>query len=48
LALFQACDVRLAWSNAKLFNREGSELWMAADRLSSEFESLFCEWVLNP
>ncbi|CAM9192953.1 unnamed protein product, partial [Scytosiphon promiscuus] len=43
-----ASDVRLAWSNAKLFNREGSELWMAADRLSSEFESLFCEWVLNP
>lgn len=44
----QASDMRLAWSNAKLFNREGSELWMAADRLSNEFESLFCEWVINP
>lgn len=40
--------MRLAWSNAKLFNREGSDLWAAADRLSSEFESLFCEWVINP
>ncbi|CAN0369148.1 unnamed protein product, partial [Ectocarpus sp. 12 AP-2014] len=43
-----ASDVRLAWSNAKLFNREGSELWLAADRLSREFEALFCEWVINP
>lgn len=40
--------MRLAWSNAKLFNREGSDLWMAADRLSSDFEALFCEWVINP
>lgn len=44
----QASDMRLAWANAKLFNREGSELWVAADRLSSEFEALFCEWVVNP
>lgn len=43
----QASDARLAWSNAKLFNLEGSDLWMAADRLSREFEALFCEWVIN-
>ena len=40
--------MRLAWSNAKLFNLEGSDLWMAADRLSKEFEALFCAWVINP
>ena len=40
--------MRLVWSNAKLFNLEGSDLWMAADRLSREFEALFCEWVINP
>lgn len=40
--------MRLAWSNAKLYNRNGSELWQAADRLSVEFEALFCNWVINP
>lgn len=40
--------MRLAWSNAKLYNRHRSELWEAADRLSVEFEALFCDWVINP
>jgi hypothetical protein len=36
-----ASDVRLVWSNAKLYNQPGSAIYLAADRLSKLFEKRF-------
>ncbi|RYG59176.1 hypothetical protein EON64_20500, partial [archaeon] len=42
-----AWDVRLVFRNCQIFNREDSALYMASQRLSMQFETLFCAWVLN-
>ena len=36
-----AADVRLIWSNCKLYNQEGSEFYLVADNFSKLFEENF-------
>lgn len=43
-----ANDVRLVWRNAKRYNKEGSGVWAAADRLAKAFECLLERWVMGP
>ena len=42
-----ARDVRFVWGNAKLFNKPTSYIWRAADTLSSYFEWLYHDMVLE-
>lgn len=41
-------DVRLVWRNGKKYNKEGSEVWVAGDRLAKAFEVLLEKWVMGP
>ncbi|CAN0114952.1 unnamed protein product, partial [Ectocarpus sp. 8 AP-2014] len=41
-------DLRLVWSNAKVFNQENTDFWHAADSLALLTESLYESWVLQP
>jgi len=41
-----AKDVRLIWSNCKIYNQHGSVIWHAADALGKQFERLLQAWVL--
>ncbi|CAN0365500.1 unnamed protein product, partial [Scytosiphon promiscuus] len=43
-----ANDVRLVWRNGKRYNKEGSEVWAAADKLAKAFEVLLEKWVMGP
>ncbi|KAI9919660.1 hypothetical protein PsorP6_017274 [Peronosclerospora sorghi] len=43
-----ANDVRLMWSNCKLFNNDGSGITRAADILSAGFERLYKESIAPP
>lgn len=43
-----ANDVRLVWRNGKRYNKEGSEVWVAADKLAKAFEVLLEKWVMGP
>lgn len=43
-----ANDVRLVWRNGKRYNKEGSEVWIAADKLAKAFDVLLEKWVMGP
>lgn len=43
-----ANDVRLVWRNGKRYNKEGSDVWIAADKLAKAFEILLEKWVMGP
>ncbi|CAM9923015.1 unnamed protein product, partial [Hapterophycus canaliculatus] len=40
-------DVRLVFTNCKVFNKFGSAIWYIADYLQAKFERLFQAWVMN-
>ncbi|CAN0131795.1 unnamed protein product, partial [Ascophyllum nodosum] len=40
-------DMRLVFTNCKVFNKYGSTIWYIADYLQAKFERLFQAWVMN-
>lgn len=43
-----ANDIRLVWRNGKRYNKEGSEVSIAADKLAKAFDALLEKWVMGP
>ncbi|CAM9862982.1 unnamed protein product, partial [Chrysoparadoxa australica] len=41
-------DARLIWRNAKQYNKEGDDVWRAAEHLSQVFETLKEQWIQIP
>mmetsp|Transcript_1524 Transcript_1524/g.2023 ORF Transcript_1524/g.2023 Transcript_1524/m.2023 type:complete len:2660 (+) Transcript_1524:292-8271(+) len=42
-----ARDMRMIWSNCKIYNQHGSAIWCVADFMSKQFERLYHAWVIE-